>query len=94
VRSGDDDLDVASRREIKAAIERSAVLGVDWVLWRPVVSADIADGLDTIRRRWSLRDLYEAHVVLDTLDAMRDIETARQRREADKSSRGPRTGLR
>lgn len=38
---------------------------------RIVTSPDFPDGLADIRRHWSFRDLYEAHLVQDYADLKR-----------------------
>lgn len=59
----------ASIRE-RRALERATARGVDWWLWRPVVAPQLPDGLADVRR-WSFVDLYQAHLVLDTLEALK-----------------------
>lgn len=56
---------------MRRAVERAAEHGVDWWTWRVVLSRDIPDGLAQVRSTWSFIDLYEAHVVLDTLEELR-----------------------
>ena len=52
-------------------MERAAEHGVDWWTWRVVLANEIPDGLAELRTTWTFSDLYEAHVVLDTLEALR-----------------------
>jgi hypothetical protein len=46
-------------------------------MWRLVLASEIPDGLADIQSRWSFGDVFEAHVVLDTLDAIRPEPRAR-----------------
>ena len=55
----------------QAAIDYASSVGVDWWVWRVVASDRMKDGLADIRRHWSFADLFEAQVVIDTLDAMK-----------------------
>jgi hypothetical protein len=56
----------------QACIDASK-FGVDWFLWRIAVSEHIKDGLSDIKMYWSIKDLIEAHVVLDTLQRYQEI---------------------
>jgi len=53
------------------------------LLWRPVLSTRIPDGLDTVRRRWTMPDLLDAHLALDTLDEIDAIERERAERQRE-----------
>lgn len=65
----------------RRALERAAEHGVDWWLWRLVLAPEIPDGLADIRQRWSFADVFDAHVVLDTLEAIKpEPRTAGRRR--------------
>ncbi len=44
---------------------------MNWFEMRIVTSPDFPDGLVTIRREWSFRDLYESHLVQDYIDLKR-----------------------
>lgn len=46
--------------------------GVDWWVWRLVVSERLHVDPVVIRTTWSVRELLEAHVVLDTLELADD----------------------
>lgn len=53
----------------KRAIERASTrYGVDWWVWRIVTSTYMKDGLADIRERWPFVDLFEAQVMLDTIE--------------------------
>ena len=56
---------------------------MNWWIQRLVISKDIPDGLADIRRFWSCRDVLEAHMTLDTLEAVRDI----MRKEAERKAK-------
>lgn len=45
---------------------------------RIVTSQDFPDGLADIRRHWSFADLFQAHLVLDYLDAKRERAMKRE----------------
>ncbi len=51
-------------------------------MWRVVLSPRIPDGLAHIRHTWTVRDLYEAHQVLDMADTLDDVARADAHREA------------
>jgi hypothetical protein len=50
--------------------------------WRVIASPDIPDGLVEVRRQWTFADLIEAHVFLDAMEKIREIERARQASKA------------
>ena len=53
----------------KRAIDNASTrYGVDWWVWRIVISPDMKDGLADIRERWPFSDLFEAQVMLDTIE--------------------------
>lgn len=54
----------------RALARTSAMYGVDWFVWRIVISPHINESLTTIEREWSLGQLVQAHVVLDSIDAL------------------------
>lgn len=54
---------------LQQAEERAIAGGVDWWVWRIVVSPHIPDGLAELRARWSFADALEGHLVLDVIEA-------------------------
>ena len=44
---------------------------MDWWTWRVVLASEIPDGLAQVTGAWTFVQLFEAHVVLDTLEALR-----------------------
>ena len=55
--------------------------GVDWFTWRIVLHPKIPDGLIDLRR-WSLPDLLAAHLALDAVEQIDEIENERRDRAA------------
>ena len=55
-------------------IQRASDRGVDWFVWRVVLSSDVPDGLADIRQRWSFADVFEAHLALDAIEELRELE--------------------
>ena len=47
--------------------------GVDWFTMGPAMSPEIPDGLYAVRHLWKFRDLFEAHVAIDTRERIREI---------------------
>ena len=60
---------------------------MDWWVWRLVVSTDIPDGLAVILREWSFADTLDAHLVLDSLEEVRDVQRAEARERAEQRRR-------
>ena len=51
--------------------------GVDWLIWRVVMSDSIHVGLQEVETYWSLEDLLDAHELLDAFqDAQRKATTS------------------
>jgi hypothetical protein len=53
------------------ALERAASYGIQWWVWRLVVSPDVRASLPEVRYQWAFADVLEAHVVLDALEKAR-----------------------
>lgn len=70
-----------------AALRDAAERGVDWWLWRLVVSQDIPDGLATITRDWSFADTLDGHLALDALEEVRAAHQEREREKAESKRR-------
>lgn len=43
-------------------------------MWRPIISDPKLASLEEIERDWSIDDLYDSHEILDTIEAIREIE--------------------
>lgn len=54
--------------------EAAAKQGVPLWLVRPAAADHNHTNLATVKREWSFRDVFEAHLVCDAFDALRQIE--------------------
>lgn len=57
--------------------QQAALRGVNLFQWRVIRSDVIPDGLADIRERWTFVDLLEAHLYLDAVENIREIERGR-----------------
>lgn len=78
VRAAGGDPDAEADPSDRADVEDAARWGVDWWVWRLATSPHIRVSPGEARG-WSFRAQFEAHVVLDTLDAIQ----SRARRRAN-----------
>jgi hypothetical protein len=69
---------------VVAALEHTASVGVDWLIWRIVRSGK--GSLTDLKTSWTLHDLFDAHAVIDFEDAqheaMHDLMEARAKKAA------------
>ncbi len=55
---------------------------MDWFQWRVVRDSRIPDGVVALRS-WTFVDLLQAHIMLDALDEVAEINEAERERAAD-----------